>query len=221
MKKHKFLRVANKVLNVVLVLMGLAWVAGWYLTPKPTELQAQATQEFARAEMFFAADLDEKYNLMSSMRVLTFEQMVEASKQTPVVVLVYASWCPSCKGMIEEMNNFAKNNVGKMRLAILSIDVDPADAEAFLSKNEPIYVESYAVDNGRKYYADIGDAMRRFGFAFTGGVYENDGADRVFKQTAVPHLMVIKGGRAEFENAGAIKRDALKQLLTKYANDAK
>ena len=171
--------------------------------------------------MFFAADLGEKYNFMSSMRVLTFEQMVAQSTQRPSVILVYASWCPSCKGMIAEMNEFAKNNVGKLRIAILSIDVDPADAEAFLSKQDPIYVESYAVDNGRKYYADIGDAMRRFGFAFTGGVYENDGVGKVFKQTAVPHLVVIKGGRPEFENAGAIKRDALKQLLTKYANDAK
>ncbi len=221
-KKHRFWRITNHILNVALVLIGLGWIAGWYLTPKPTELQAQATQEFARAELFFANDTLEKYNFMSSMRVATFAQLVDKSKQKPVIIMVYASWCPNCKGMFEAMNDYAKHNPSKLNLAIISVDVEPEDAEAFLAKNEPIYVESYIVDNKRKYYADIGNEMRDFGFDFTGGIFEDDAQQsRVFKQIAVPHLMIIKDGKPDFEKAGAIKQQELKQLLTKYANDVK
>lgn len=45
----------------------------------------------------------------------TFDSAVQQS-QMPVLVEVYASWCPRCAMMADTVGTFAKENVGRIRV---------------------------------------------------------------------------------------------------------
>ena len=46
-------QIANKILNIVIVIMGCLWLAVWYFAPQAGEFEKQAKIEFEKANAMF------------------------------------------------------------------------------------------------------------------------------------------------------------------------
>ncbi len=68
----------------------------------------------------------------------TFNDLIK-SKQ-PVLVDFHATWCGPCKQMAPELQRFAKNNTGKLRVIKIDIDKNPATAQQFNIQGVPTLI---------------------------------------------------------------------------------
>ena len=68
----------------------------------------------------------------------TFNDLIN-SKQ-PVLVDFHATWCGPCKQMAPELQRFAKNNTGKLRVVKIDIDKNQAAARQYNIQGVPTLV---------------------------------------------------------------------------------
>lgn len=58
----------------------------------------------------------------------------------PVLVDFHATWCGPCKMMAPELQKFAQNNTGKLRVIKIDIDKNPATAQQFNIQGVPTLI---------------------------------------------------------------------------------
>ena len=68
----------------------------------------------------------------------TFHQVIN-SKQ-PVLVDFHATWCGPCKQMAPELQRFARNNSGKLRVIKIDIDKNQTAAQQFNIQGVPTLI---------------------------------------------------------------------------------
>lgn len=68
----------------------------------------------------------------------TFKDLIK-SKQ-PLLVDFHATWCGPCKQMAPELQRFAQNNNGKLRVIKIDIDKNPATAQEFNIQGVPTLI---------------------------------------------------------------------------------
>lgn len=68
----------------------------------------------------------------------TFHQVIN-SKQ-PVLVDFHATWCGPCKQMAPELQRFAQNNSGKLRVIKIDIDKNQTAAQQFNIQGVPTLI---------------------------------------------------------------------------------
>ena len=77
----------------------------------------------------------------------TFQSdVIEASQTTPVVVDLWAPWCGPCKTLGPILEKVVGAKGGKVVLAKVNVDENPAIAQAFRAQSIPMVV---AIDKGR------------------------------------------------------------------------
>ena len=77
----------------------------------------------------------------------TFEaQVVERSKTVPVVVDLWAEWCGPCKQLGPILEKVIADTNGRVELAKVDVDANPAVAQTFKVQSIPAV---YAMENGR------------------------------------------------------------------------
>ena len=94
----------------------------------------------------------------------------------PVVVEIWASWCPFCKRQNPHLQALAERHRGTLTVLALSIDKDPDKARAYLKEHDYTFAaamvgpdperwfgkreglpEIYVVDGGRIVFREIGE----------------------------------------------------------------
>jgi thioredoxin 1 len=65
----------------------------------------------------------------------TFGDVIK--NRQPVLVDFHATWCGPCKMMAPELQKFAQNNNGKLRVIKIDIDKNPAVAQQFRIQGVP------------------------------------------------------------------------------------
>ena len=68
----------------------------------------------------------------------TFNQAIQSTK--PVLVDFHATWCGPCKQMAPELQRFAKDNTGKLRVLKIDIDKNQAAAQQFNIQGVPTLI---------------------------------------------------------------------------------
>jgi thioredoxin 1 len=68
----------------------------------------------------------------------TFGDVIKSSQ--PVLVDFHATWCGPCKMMAPELQKFAQNNTGKLRVIKIDIDKNPAVAQQFRIQGVPTLI---------------------------------------------------------------------------------
>jgi putative thioredoxin len=77
----------------------------------------------------------------------TFEQdVIEASKDRPVVVDLWAPWCGPCKTLSPIIEKVIAETEGKVELAKINVDDNPASAQAFKVQGIPAV---FAIKDGK------------------------------------------------------------------------
>lgn len=77
----------------------------------------------------------------------TFQtEVIDASQTTPVVVDLWAPWCGPCKTLGPIIEKVVDATGGKVILAKVNVDENPAIAQAFRAQSIPMVV---AIDKGR------------------------------------------------------------------------
>ncbi len=72
--------------------------------------------------------------------------VIDASQTTPVVVDLWAPWCGPCKTLGPILEKVVGAKAGKVVLAKVNVDENPAIAQAFRAQSIPMVV---AIDKGR------------------------------------------------------------------------
>lgn len=67
-----------------------------------------------------------------------FGDVIKSSQ--PVLVDFHATWCGPCKMMAPELQKFAQNNTGKLRVLKIDIDKNPATAQQFNIQGVPTLI---------------------------------------------------------------------------------
>lgn len=68
----------------------------------------------------------------------TFNDVIHSSQ--PVLVDFHATWCGPCKQMAPELQRFAKNNTGKLRVIKIDIDKNQATASQYNIQGVPTLI---------------------------------------------------------------------------------
>lgn len=68
----------------------------------------------------------------------TFNDVIHSSQ--PVLVDFHATWCGPCKQMAPELQRFAKNNTGKLRVIKIDIDKNQATATQYNIQGVPTLI---------------------------------------------------------------------------------
>ena len=90
----------------------------------------------------------------------TFQSdVIEASQTTPVVVDLWAPWCGPCKTLGPILEKVVGSKGGKVVLAKVNVDENPAIAQAFRAQSIPMVV---AIDKGRPVDAFTGSYPEHF-----------------------------------------------------------
>lgn len=76
----------------------------------------------------------------------TFQQVLQASSQVPIVVDLWATWCEPCKQLSPVLERLADEGHGTWILAKVDVDANPAIAQAFQVQSIPTVV---AIAGGR------------------------------------------------------------------------
>jgi len=70
----------------------------------------------------------------------TFSQVLELSRQVPVVVDLWATWCEPCKQLSPIIEKVARELQGRVVLATVDIDQNPQIQQAFQAQSIPLVV---------------------------------------------------------------------------------
>ncbi|MDR1427043.1 MAG: tetratricopeptide repeat protein [Bifidobacteriaceae bacterium] len=68
----------------------------------------------------------------------SFPQLVEQSKQVPVVIDLWATWCEPCKQLTPVLERLAAEYKGRFLLAKIDVDASPQVAQAFGVQSVPM-----------------------------------------------------------------------------------
>lgn len=122
------------------------------------------------------------------MGVAELDKFVAQNVGKPTLVFMWATWCPSCKQQIPELEQLQATHGDKVNIVALSLDEDKAALEKYLAK-KPLNVPVYWGDK------DVA---------------------REFEVSAIPMLVIFdKKGQMTFGQAGVFPHPMLGAMVEK------
>jgi thiol-disulfide isomerase/thioredoxin len=110
-------------------------------------------------------------------------QVVRA-RPCPVVVMLYASWCPSCRAILPEVVGLARQAPGGTQVLAFSVDSEDAALAAYLGENR-LPFEAVRIDEGG---VEAGRVLSRLGASYPG---------------SIPYFALIDDGSVLVQGTGA------------------
>jgi thiol-disulfide isomerase/thioredoxin len=209
-------QIANKLLNIFIVIMGSLWLALWYFAPEMSEFEQTATEEFVKAELFFSPKKHVK-----TIKLADFQEIIKTSEKQPTFVMIYASWCPHCKRMFAQLNELAVTYKDKIRIVTISIDADIEDAfifaNQFAQKQGAINLDNMVVLNKAE-YINISEEIRKTGLQFNRDQFK-EGSFIHFGRTGIPYNIVFVEGKPAADFVGAMPDEKLKEILLQISEN--
>ena len=72
---------------------------------------------------------------IASLGDADLDAYLKANAGKPTLMIFWATWCPSCKQALPEMEALAMSHGDKANIVAVSLDENPAALEAYLEKN--------------------------------------------------------------------------------------
>lgn len=202
MNKFFSVKGLDKALNVTILVLGTLWLISFFLGKDAN--QAEPTWEddtLAMFEQHGVAGGEIKVKPAPTWQTKLVGAM-ESSDERPLVLFIYASWCPHCKRMFPIMDDIATNMGDKYRVLAFSIDDNKQALATYLgTKNPPPAFETLTVSH-RGQFAQFGHIVRKKGLQFTG---------------AVPYIAVFDNAKLIRTFGGAVPRETLLNALPEKA----
>ncbi|WP_338668999.1 TlpA family protein disulfide reductase [Pseudodesulfovibrio methanolicus] len=122
------------------------------------------------------------------MGVAELDQYLKTNAGKPTMLFFWASWCPSCKQQIPELETLQKDKGGQINLVALSVDESESALDRYLAKH-PMDVPVY---------------------------WGNQDLARKFRVEAIPTLIIFdKTGKQIFAQAGVFPASMLGAMADK------
>lgn len=109
---------------------------------------------------------------------------VVRARPCPVVVMLYASWCPSCRAVLPEVVGLARQAPGGTQVLAFSVDSDDDALAAYLGENR-LPFEAVRIDEGG---VEAGRVLSRLGASYPG---------------SIPYFALIDDGSVLVQGTGA------------------
>lgn len=143
-----------------------------------------ATTESATASKSVASS-GERFPFMGQAEL---DEYLKANQGTPTMLMFWATWCPSCKQALPDLEKLAQSHGDKVNIIALSVDERKAALDTFYKDKEP---------GLPVYHSDQALAAR-------------------FDVTAIPTMVFFnKSGEPVFSRPGAFPYDMLTALADK------
>jgi thiol-disulfide isomerase/thioredoxin len=131
------------------------------------------------------ASSDEAYPFMGEAEL---DQYLKSNAGTPTMLFFWATWCPSCKQQIPELETLQKDKGGQVNLVALSVDESRGALERYMAKH-PMGVPVH---------------------------WGGQDLARKFKVEAIPTLVIFdKAGKQIFSQAGVFPGSMLGAMVDK------
>ena len=123
---------------------------------------------------------------IASLGDADLDAYLKANEGKPTLMIFWATWCPSCKKALPEMEALAMSRGDQANIVAVSLDEKPADLEAYLEKH-PLQMPVF-----------LGDQKLAARFAIE----------------AIPTLVIFdKTGKPVFAKAGAFPLGMLQKVV--------
>ncbi len=209
----------SQIINAALMVVVFVGLVGYFGNVRVKDFLPKASiepqQSFSAKVAAFNSSMDANAaepTLNARLEALDakgFEQIALQSNDRPTFIMIYASWCPYCKRMFGDLNQYAKE-FQNIRFVMLSIDQTPEPAQRFVDAAAPLNMESYIIKDSAAYY-EMSEFLRSAGLGYQGGISKNVG---------VPYNMVFYQQKAVAELGGALESKPLHDFLQQISDGA-
>jgi len=179
------MKILDKFLNIALILLVGLWLIGHLLKHDKPTLEQQASQAF----------LDT--TIQDARTTEALEHSV-ANAQKPVLIFVFASWCPYCKKLFPELLALQAEEKDTFRLELVSIDRKPGKLEAYLATQklpDGIKIYRYGTEEGLNSLLAF---MKTHALHYDGGI---------------PYMTIFLDSKPVAELVGSIPKENLRAIL--------
>jgi len=138
------------------------------------------------------ANQDSPSNI-APLGISAIQEKLTSKQERPRLLVIYASWCPYCKKLIQALESYSASNQG-LQIIGLSIDEDYNALSRYLSQwnGTPYFGNDVLSLSARSNFKQL---MRDLGIPFNGGI---------------PHLALFdKSGTLRFERKGLFNTEVI------------
>lgn len=208
----------DRLLNVILVIVALAWAYDHFIRDKPERKaeEAQALSSDAQAAFNESQTSEVMPSKKGVSQPVTFTpegitpiDFDKASKEimnsdVPVLVFIHASWCPYCNKLYPIVESVANEQLGNIKVLALSIDKSEYAFQRYINSKPSTSLTPYYLGNGEE-YSRMMNFLQLSGFNFNG---------------AIPFMAFFSHGKPAGQIGGFVEKDKIDQILQQIYADS-
>jgi|GEM_PF-5881617 len=198
MNKFFSVKGMDKALNVTIIVLGGLWLFGAIIGNKDKD----ASWEDETRSMFEQHQNEGGTLQVSDMPAWQAELVseIDAADERPLLLFIYASWCPYCKQMFPIIDSIAREMGDKYRVMGFSIDQSKQALDTYLGAKSPAPAFETITVKHVDEFPQFGHIVRKKGLQFTG---------------AIPYIAVFDNAKVVRTFGGAVDRARLIDALPK------
>lgn len=199
----------DRILNVIIVILGCLAVYHMFFVQKSPEQQKQTLLSEAEAAFSDSSIVSVSGKTSKGMQMVytqsgivpvTFEQVTEEvlKSDTPVLLLIYTSWCPYCNKLFPEISKIAEEQQGNLKVVAVSVDKSKEAFRTYTNSHttQPPF-PAYYLGAGEDYDRLI-NYLQLTGFNFKGGI---------------PFMAFFSQGKAAGQVGGYVEKEKIDQII--------
>ncbi len=192
----------DKALNITILVLGSMWLISFFLS-KDVNMSEPTWEDETRAmfdqHRITGSVVGDEINVKAAaMWQIELLGAIESTDERPLVLFIYASWCPYCKRMFPIIDDIASNMSDKYRVIAFSIDESKQGLATYLASKTPSPAFKTLTVAHRDEFAQFGHIVRKKGLQFTG---------------AIPYIAVFDNAELVNTFGGAVPRETLLNAL--------
>ncbi|MFO1241810.1 MAG: thioredoxin family protein [Rickettsiales bacterium] len=210
----------DRILNVVLVVIALAWAYDHFIVKKSPEGKVAEAQSLSMDAQAAFGDAENTSSVLPAKKgdpePVTFTQsgivptdFDKATKEilnsdVPVLLFIYTSWCPYCNKLYPEIESVANERQDSLKIVAVSVDKSEYAFQRYMNgkPSAPPFIPYY-LGNGKEYSRLI-NYLQLEGFNFNGGI---------------PFMAFFSHGKPAGQIGGYVEKDKIDRILEQIYAD--